>query len=110
VNVVLPATDLRGDEDGVQSEEFLLNGIESERVDEGGERAAMFDVGVYSKRGKDGRRSRTKRKSREHTKKVLIDSYLQYASFQRRRGPDIWGQRTPCATWSGEGFKAARNL
>jgi len=50
VNVVLLATDLRGDEDGVQSEEFLLSGIDVRDSDhednEGGEGAAMFDVGV----------------------------------------------------------------
>ena len=39
MNVVLPATDLRGDENGVQSEIFSLNGIDvrdSERADHEG--------------------------------------------------------------------------
>ena len=51
VNVVLPAKDRRDDDDGVQSEEFLVNGIDvrdSQRVvdDEGAEGTVMFDVRV----------------------------------------------------------------
>jgi len=50
VNVVLPATDLRGDENGVQSEEFSLNGTDVRGSEcayhEGGEDVAMFDVGT----------------------------------------------------------------